>query len=73
MAGIKKLLSDLHSESQDLRSSATMALWNRWYFEAGKVAEADIRKGDDLLGLQQFEEAQACTLKKSCQNLPKFC
>ena len=59
MEDIKKLLSDLHSETSDLRNSATMALWNYWYFEAGEIAESQIRKGEDLLGLKKFEEAQA--------------
>jgi len=72
MDDIKKLLSDLHSQAADLRNSATMALWNRWYFEAGKVAEADIRKGDDLLGLQQFEEARLY-FKKVVKAYPNFC
>ena len=56
---MKNLLLDLHSKTPDLRNSATIALWNYWYFEAGEVAESDIRKGEDLLGLQKFEEAQA--------------
>ena len=59
MADKKKLLSDLHSEIPDLRNSATMALWNYWYFEAGEVAETYIRKGEDLMSLNKFEEAQS--------------
>ena len=50
MEVIKKLLSDLHSESQGLRNSATMALWDYWYLEAGEVAESHIRKGEGFIG-----------------------
>ena len=71
MEGIKKLLSDLHSESQDLRNSATMALWNYWYLEAGEVAESYIRKGEDLLGLQNFEEAQTY-FERVIETYPEF-
>ena len=71
MAGIKKLLSDLYSESQDLRNSATMALWNYWYSEAGEAAESHIRKGEDLLGLQKFEEAQAY-FERVIETYPEF-
>ena len=59
MDDIKKLLSDLHSETPDLRNSATMALWNYWYFEAGEIAESQIRKGESLLSLKKFDEAQS--------------
>ena len=59
MEDIKKLLSDLHSETSDLRNSATMALWNYLYFEAGEIAESQIRKGESLLSLKKFDEAQS--------------
>ena len=59
MDDIKKLLSDLHSETPDLRNSATMALWNYWYSEAGESAESQIRKGESLLSLKKFNEAQS--------------
>jgi tetratricopeptide (TPR) repeat protein len=71
MDDIKKLLSDLHSQAADLRNSATMALWNRWYFEAGEVAESDIRKGESLLDLQQFESARL-HFKKVVETYPNF-
>ena len=48
MEDVKKLLSDLHSKTPELRNSATMALWDCWYFEAGEVAKTDIVKGEDL-------------------------
>ena len=59
MDDIEKLLSDLHSETPDLRNSATMALWKYWYSEAGEVAESEIREGEDLLALKKFKEALA--------------
>ena len=59
MEDIKKLLSDLYSKTPELRNSATMALWDCWYFEAGEIAETYIRKGEDLMGLNKFEEAQS--------------
>ena len=58
MEDVKKLLSDLHSKAPELRNFATMALWDFWYFEAGDVAETYIRKGEDLMSLNKFEEAQ---------------
>ena len=71
MDDIKNLLADLHSEASDLRNSATMALWNYWYFEAGEVAEADIRKGENLLGLQKFLEARA-HFERAIKTYPEF-
>jgi tetratricopeptide (TPR) repeat protein len=71
MDDIKNLLSNLHSQVAELRNSATMALWERWYFEAGKVAESDIRKGEDLLDLHQFEEARL-HFKKVAETYPGF-
>ena len=71
MEDIKKLLSDLHSEISDLRNSATMALWNYWYLEAGEVAELQIRRGEDLMGLQKFEEALA-HFEKVIETYPGF-
>ena len=59
MEDVKKLLSDLQSKDPELRNSATMALWDFWYFEAGDVAETYIRKGEDLMSLNKFEEAQS--------------
>ena len=67
----KKLLSDLHSKAPELRNSATMALWDCWYFEAGEVAETYIRKGEDLLGLQNFEEAQTY-FERVIETYPEF-
>ena len=71
MKDIKKLLSDLHSETHDLRNSATMALWNYWYLEAGEVAKSHIQKGEDLLGLQKFEEAQTY-FERVVETYPEF-
>ena len=59
MEDVKKLLSDLYSKTPELRNSATMALWDFWYFEAGEVAETYIRKGEDLMSLNKFEEAKS--------------
>ena len=67
----KKILSDLHSEIPDLRNSATMALWNYWYLEAGEVAELQIRRGEDLMGLQKFKEALA-HFEKVIETYPEF-
>lgn len=71
MEDVKKFLSGLHSKAPDLRNSATMALWDCWYFEAGEVAEASIRKGEDLMGLNKFEEAQA-HFEKVIKTYPEF-
>ena len=71
MRDIKKLLSDLHSEIYDLRQSATIALWNYWYHEAGEVAEMQIRRGEDLMVHQKLEEAQA-HFKKIIETYPEF-
>ena len=67
----KKLLSDLHSKAPELRNSATMALWDYWYFEAGEVAETFIRKGEDLMSLDKFEEAQS-HFEKVIKTYPEF-
>ena len=67
----KKLLSDLHSKAPELRNSATMALWDFWYFEAGDVAETYIRKGEDLMSLNKFEEAQS-HFEKVIKTYPEF-
>ena len=71
MEDVKKLLSDLHSKAPELRDSATMALWDYWYFEAGEVAETYIRKGEDLMNLNKFEEAQS-HFEKGIKTYPKF-
>jgi tetratricopeptide (TPR) repeat protein len=71
MDDIKKLLLDLHSKTPDLRNSATMALWNHWYVEAGEVAETYIHKGEDLLGLEKFEEALV-HFEKIIKDYPEF-
>ena len=67
----KKLLSELHSKTPELRNSATMALWDFWYFEAGEVAETYIRKGEDLMSLNKFEEAQS-HFEKVIKTYPEF-
>ena len=67
----KKLLSELHSKAPELRNSATMALWDFWYFEAGDVAETYIRKGEDLMSLNKFEEAQS-HFEKVIKTYPEF-
>ena len=67
----KKLLSELHSKAPELRNSATMALWDCWYFEAGEVAETYIRKGEDLMSLNKFEEAQS-HFEKVIKTYPEF-
>ena len=71
MEDVKKLLSDLHSKVPELRNSATMALWDFWYFEAGEVAETYIRKGEDLMSLNKFEEAQS-HFEKVIKTYPEF-
>ena len=71
MEDVKKLLSDLHSKAPGLRNSATMALWDCWYFEAGEFAETYIRKGEDLMSLNKFEEAQS-HFEKVLKTYPEF-
>ena len=71
MEDVKKLLSDLHSKTPELRNSATMALWNCWNFEAGEIAETYIRKGEDLMSLNKFEEAQS-HFEKAIKTYPEF-
>ena len=71
MEDVKKLLSDLHSKLPELRDSATMGLWDCWYFEAGEVAETYIRKGEDLMSLNKFEEAQS-HFEKVIKTYPEF-
>jgi len=71
MEDVKKLLSDLHSKAPGLRNSATMALWDFWYFEAGEVAEIYLRKGEDLMSLNKFEEAQS-HFEKVIKTYPEF-
>ena len=71
MEDVKKLLSDLHSKTPELRNSAAMALWDFWYFEAGEVAETYIRKGEDLMSLNRFEEAQS-HFEKVIKRYPEF-
>ena len=58
MSKIKKLLADLHSQIPEQRQSATMALWNSWYLEAGKLGELEIQKGVDLMGQKHPEQAR---------------
>ena len=48
-----------------------MALWNCWYFEAGEVAETYLRKGEDLMSLNNFEEAQS-HFEKVIKTYPEF-
>ena len=67
----KKLLSDLYSKVPELRNSATMALWDFWYFEAGEDAESYIREGEALMGLNKFEEAQS-HFEKVIKTYPEF-
>ena len=71
MKDLKRLLSELHSKAPELRNSATMALWDCWYFEAGEVAETYIRKGEDLMSLNKFEEAQS-HFEKVIKTYPEF-
>ena len=71
MEDVKKLLLDLHSKAPELRNSATMALWDFWYFEAGEVAETYIRKGEDLMSLNKFEEARS-HFEKVIKTYPEF-
>ena len=58
MSKIEKLLVDLHSEIPEQRQSATMALWNSWYLEAGELGELEIQKGVDLMGQKNPEQAR---------------
>ena len=71
MEDVKKLLSELHSKVPELRNSATMALWDCWYCDAGEVAETYIRKGEDLMSLNKFEEAQS-HFEKVIKTYPEF-
>ena len=71
MGVVEKLLLDLHSEISSLRNSGTMALWDYWYFEAGELAEIEIRRGENLMSLQKFDEAKI-HFEKVIQTYPEF-
>ena len=71
MDDIKKLLLDLHNKTPSLRNSATIALWDHWYVEAGEIAETYIHKGERLMGLEKFEEAQV-HFEKVIKDYPGF-
>ena len=71
MDNIKKLLLNLHSSFYELRQTATMALWDYWYLEAGKDAELQILKGVELLDNKTFEEARY-HFKKIIKAYPRF-
>ena len=71
MDDIKKLLLDLHNKTPSLRNSATRALWDHWYVEAGEIAETYIHKGERLMGLEKFEEAQV-HFEKVVNDYPGF-
>ena len=58
MNKIEKLLADLHSQIPERRQSATMKLWNYWYFEAGELGELEIQKGVDLMDQKNPKQAQ---------------
>lgn len=58
MSKVEKLLADLHSQIPERRQSATMKLWNYWYFEAGELGELEIQKGVDLMDQKNPKQAQ---------------
>ena len=61
----------MHSKVYELRQSATRALWNSWYREAGEVAELAILRGVDLIDLKKPVEART-HFKKTIETYPKF-
>ncbi len=54
----KELLQDLFSKKHELRNTATRALWDLWYSQAGEEAEFRIREGTRLMNNHLHEEAQ---------------
>ena len=58
MSKVEKLLADLHSQIPERRQSATMKLWNYWYFEAGELGELEVQKGVDLMDQKNPKQAQ---------------
>jgi len=54
----KELLQSLLSESTEQRQTATHALWNLWYKQAGEEAESRIRKGTQQMDRRQYELAE---------------
>ena len=54
----KELLQDLLSENAQLRQTATKALWDLWFSQAGEKAESRIRAGTKQIDRGQYELAQ---------------
>ena len=54
----KELLQDLLSENAQLRQTATKALWDLWFSQAGEKAESRIRTGTKQMDRRQYELAQ---------------
>ena len=67
----KELLQDLLSENAQLRQTATKALWDLWFSQAGKKAESRIRTGTKQMDRRQYELAQQ-EFENLVMDYPKF-
>ena len=67
----KELLQDLLSENAQLRQTATKALWDLWFSQAGEKAESRIRAGTKQIDRGQYELAQQ-EFENLVMDYPKF-
>ena len=67
----KELLQDLLSENAQLRQTATKALWDLWFNQAGEKAESRIRTGTKQMDKGQYELAQQ-EFENLVMDYPKF-
>ena len=67
----KELLQDLLSENEQLRQTATKALWDLWLSQAGEKAESRILTGTKHMDKGQYELAQQ-EFENLVMDYPKF-
>lgn len=67
----KELLQDLLSENAQLRQTATKALWDLWFGQAGEKAASRIRTGTKQMDRRQYELAQQ-EFENLVMDYPKF-
>ena len=67
----KELLQDLLSKNAQLRQTATQALWDLWFSQAGEKAESRIRTGTKQMDRRQYELAQQ-EFENLVMDYPKF-
>jgi len=58
MDNLQQLLESLKSEDPEVRKKATVALWVRWYEEAGQEAGNRMQEGIHFLNASQLDEAE---------------